>query len=123
MTTETPHKAASGRTQRPEHPTRIQMSRQHPWRAQHPDAVRVDRATQWGNPWRIGDAYPWADYHPMTAEDTVRLFRYTFDTQPGRALIRRELAGKDLACWCKPDQPCHADVLLEIANLWAYSPV
>jgi hypothetical protein len=30
--------------------------------------------------------------------------------------VRRELAGKDLACWCPLDQPCHADVLLEIAN-------
>lgn len=27
-----------------------------------------------------------------------------------------ELAGKDLACWCKPGEPCHADVLLAIAN-------
>ena len=26
------------------------------------------------------------------------------------------LAGRDLACWCPLDQPCHADVLLEIAN-------
>ncbi len=30
--------------------------------------------------------------------------------------IRNELAGSDLACWCPLDQPCHADVLLEIAN-------
>lgn len=30
--------------------------------------------------------------------------------------VRRELAGKDLACWCPLDQPCHADVLLEISN-------
>jgi hypothetical protein len=30
--------------------------------------------------------------------------------------VRRELKGRDLACWCKPDEPCHADVLLEIAN-------
>jgi hypothetical protein len=29
--------------------------------------------------------------------------------------IRRELKGKNLACWC-PAGPCHADVLLEIAN-------
>ncbi len=27
-----------------------------------------------------------------------------------------ELRGKDLACWCGLDQPCHADVLLEWAN-------
>lgn len=26
-----------------------------------------------------------------------------------------ELAGRDLACWCPLDQPCHADVLLELA--------
>lgn len=31
-------------------------------------------------------------------------------------MIRAELAGKNLACWCRPDQPCHADVLLELAN-------
>ena len=31
-------------------------------------------------------------------------------------MIRAELAGKVLACWCPPDQPCHADVLLTIAN-------
>ena len=27
-----------------------------------------------------------------------------------------ELRGKNLACWCPLDQPCHRDVLLEIAN-------
>lgn len=33
-------------------------------------------------------------------------------------LIRRlpELKGKNLACWCSLDKPCHADVLLELAN-------
>lgn len=30
--------------------------------------------------------------------------------------IRKELRGKKLACWCRLDQPCHADVLLELAN-------
>lgn len=28
----------------------------------------------------------------------------------------RELHGKDLACWCRLDQECHADVLLRLAN-------
>lgn len=27
-----------------------------------------------------------------------------------------ELRGKNLACWCKPGTPCHADVLLRLAN-------
>ena len=31
-------------------------------------------------------------------------------------MIRNELAGLDLACWCPLDQPCHADILLDIAN-------
>jgi hypothetical protein len=30
--------------------------------------------------------------------------------------IRCDLAGKNLACWCKPGEPCHADVLLDLAN-------
>ena len=36
-----------------------------------------------------------------------------FVNQP---LIRHHLRGKNLACWCPLDQPCHADVLLDIAN-------
>lgn len=27
-----------------------------------------------------------------------------------------ELRGKNLACWCSLDKPCHADILLELAN-------
>jgi hypothetical protein len=35
---------------------------------------------------------------------------------PCIADIQRELRGKNLACWCPLDQPCHADVLLRLAN-------
>ena len=35
---------------------------------------------------------------------------------PSRESIREALRGKNLACWCALDQPCHADVLLELAN-------
>lgn len=31
-------------------------------------------------------------------------------------LVREQLAGRDLACWCHPGDPCHVDVLLEVAN-------
>ena len=34
-------------------PQRITMSRRHPWSAEHPDAIIVDRRTKWGNPWRV----------------------------------------------------------------------
>jgi len=33
-----------------------------------------------------------------------------------RELARRELKGLDLGCYCDLDQPCHADILLRIAN-------
>lgn len=62
-----------------------------------------------------------------TAEQCVELYRayisgggwpLDWTTQPGFTFedIRRELGGKDLMCWCPPELPCHADVLLEIAN-------
>lgn len=30
--------------------------------------------------------------------------------------LQRELAGKNLACWCRPGLACHVDVLLQVAN-------
>ena len=52
-----------------------------------------------------------------TREDAVSHFRRNIAGQTGYLeMVREELAGKDLACWCPLDQPCHADVLLEIAN-------
>ncbi|MDQ6627829.1 MAG: DUF4326 domain-containing protein, partial [Pseudomonadota bacterium] len=35
---------------------------------------------------------------------------------PAAAAIRSALAGRDLACWCAPGSPCHAELLLRIAN-------
>lgn len=35
---------------------------------------------------------------------------------PTYEAIRTALRGRNLACWCKPGTPCHADVLLELAN-------
>jgi hypothetical protein len=68
------------------------------------------RKSPYANPFKIGrDA--------VDAADAVRLYRQWL---PGTDLYRdlSELAGHDLACWCQLDQPCHADVLLELANPW-----
>ena len=60
-----------------------------------------------------------------TAEQCVEMYRAYITGTPDRInfrhppmieQIRTELAGKNLACWCPPDQACHADLLLEIAN-------
>lgn len=82
-------------------------------------AVYVGRPSRWGNPFRRGDDTPesWAYavelFRRMLALWPVGHGLYPY---PTRAEIRTELAGKDLACWCPLDQPCHADVLLELAN-------
>lgn len=73
-------------------------------------AVRVDRRTKFGNPFKVG-------IHGKQGE-CVELFRqwiWRKDQIALRRQIRAELRGKDLVCWCSP-LPCHADVLMEIAN-------
>lgn len=96
---------------------RIQMSRQRPWRHEHPDAVIVARPSKWGNPWMIltpgGRALAVQRFAEMftTDEEARAAFGY-----PKPDEIRAELAGKDLACWCPLDMACHADVLRRIAN-------
>lgn len=74
-------------------------------------AVNVARPSKWGNPYQADG--------PHDHAYVVGLFRdYLARTEQEelRADIVAELHGKNLACWCRPDEPCHADVLLEIAN-------
>lgn len=107
-------------------PKRIQMSRQRPWRAENPDAVIVARGHEWGNPYRVGEgimgsSYGLQPFSPLiiSRELAVALFRAWLLERFGPDVheqIARELGGRDLACWCPLDQPCHADVLLELAN-------
>lgn len=124
-------------------PRRIQMTRQRPWRADHPDAVIVARPSKWGNAFRIVRAgschvgpavrsqwrngphwhVVWPDggswcfpTREEAARRAVELYQVDARVAPVTETIRVQLAGRDLACWCPPDQPCHADVLLELAN-------
>ncbi len=103
-------------------PQRIQRKRTKGWKMPL-NTVYVGRPTRWGNDWHMRDAksrgidnerdrrawavkqfridiegwrtLPWSDFHP----DNITVLR-----------------GKNLACFCPLDQPCHADVLLELAN-------
>jgi Domain of unknown function (DUF4326) len=100
-------------------PNRIQLRRTKGWRMP-PDTVKVDRSTRFGNPFKVGD-----DGVPDAAT-AVRLFEKLlqrtdiggsdefFIFTPER--LRQDLGAMNLACWCPLDQPCHADVLLRIAN-------
>ena len=50
------------------------------------------------------------------AEALERYERWLADRPDLLARARQELSGRPLACWCKPTDPCHADILLRIAN-------
>jgi hypothetical protein len=97
-------------------PKRIQMHRRKGgWRKAHPDAMIVARPTEWGNPYVCGPE----DSPRLNRAYVTDLFREYLDRPEQvdkRARIRAELRGKDLACWCPLDEPCHGDVLIEIAN-------
>lgn len=87
-------------------PERIQRKRSKGWRIP-PGAVYVGRPTKWGNPFPTAQQYQrWLLAGPMTVDD------------PRHRILSdiHELRGKTLACWCAPGSPCHADVLLELAN-------
>ncbi len=98
-------------------PRRIQRRRVKGWRIPE-GAVYVGRPTKWGNPFRVGI------YKDATTEAVVRWYRaaleggglYSRDGRITAREVREELAGHDLVCWCNETVPCHADVLLEIAN-------
>lgn len=106
-------------------PERIQRSRAKGWRMP-PNTVCVSRPSMWGNPFACRDRAIAARMFRCWLTGSFRtpdIFACTLAI-PGplghyREAMRRELPllrGKNLACWCRLDQPCHADVLLEIAN-------
>lgn len=121
-------------------PKRVQMSRQHPWRAENPDAVVVARPSRWGNPFKVGGEYVTTDFFDsgdvgvLPIDDLKQaagafhswirgeFFVREFDSQRDWIIEHiEELTGRDLACWCPLDTDdgyyqCHADALLELAN-------
>lgn len=103
-------------------PQRIQLSRKAGFNLQKFSvelnglpAVSCARPSKWGNPFVI-QFDPHTGYTPQTAEEAVKMYRSHVDKGLMRIKIRNELRGKNLACYCALDKPCHADVLLEISN-------
>jgi hypothetical protein len=128
---------SQGRTR----PRRVQLRRTKGWHLPE-GAVVVARPTRWGNPFRVvraggrvevrRSAGPGHDEQLGSAESVadgralaVALFERALqagELHYGVADVRGQLAGRHLACWCPLDDaegkrvPCHADVLLEVAN-------
>jgi len=112
-------------------PTRIQRRRVKGWRMPE-NTTYVGRGSKWGNPYKVTednnvvapdgqliivgykhDAHKVAVdlYHKIIAGEMESLEYYQKIDE-----IRAELKGKNLACWCAEGLPCHADLLIEIAN-------
>ena len=83
------------------------------------NTVYVGRPSKWGNPYVAGQTVG-PDDMPMTAQQAVDNYRRYIEAnaqvEKRWRLPIAELTGKNLACFCPLDQPCHADVLLEISN-------
>jgi len=86
-------------------PVRIQLKRTKGWKMP-PNTVKVDRTTKWGNPYKVGTC--------LIPDQSAAVMAFAANLPMGN--FAEELRGKNLACWCKLGDPCHADVLLEIAN-------
>lgn len=124
-------------------PRRIQRRRTAGWKLPE-GAICVTRPGKWGNPFVVGepierdsDLWPYvADLFPgvdgtgfagsmlksvtlTRTEDAVEAHFRWFLEQPALMItVERELGGHDLACFCKPGAPCHADTLLLAAAGW-----
>ena len=97
------------------HPIRIQRKRTKGWRMP-PNTVYVGRPSGWGNPYTIELN---VDAFSGTPTQARQVCVDRFEDGMSDYYLERvkvHLAGKNLACWCPLDQPCHADVLLKIAN-------
>jgi hypothetical protein len=94
-------------------PERLQRKRLAGWRMPS-RCVYVGRPTIFGNPFFGSES---AGLNVARYRDLLegRIRPVNLDRQAILAALK-SLRGKDLACWCPLDQPCHADVLLELAN-------
>lgn len=90
-------------------PIRVQLSRKKGFKLP-PNTVNCARPGRWGNPFRVDIS------NGIDSETAVHLFERANSHPHTKKRIRDELRGKHLACWCKIGEPCHADLLMEIAN-------
>lgn len=104
-------------------PVRIQRRRTKGWRMP-PNTVSVTRPGRWGNPFYWKEGLDAGD--PEWAKGTAAMLYGEWVLHPHRfpergkppavSEIKRELRGKNLACFCKESEPCHAEFLLGVAN-------
>ncbi len=86
---------------------RVRVTWRHKGGRKPEGVVIVARGSRWGNPFKVED---------YGRADAVRLFtEYAAAKAAAEPAWLEPLSGKDLACYCKLDAECHADVLLGLA--------
>jgi hypothetical protein len=107
---------------------RIQRKRVKGWKMPE-NTVYVGRPTKWGNPFKIDKMYIPTDeilanpFNPKwemceDIDQALKLYKEHLDREIKYGRLRLdEIKGKNLACFCKEGEPCHADILLKLANL------
>ncbi|HLF13215.1 MAG TPA: DUF4326 domain-containing protein [Gammaproteobacteria bacterium] len=108
-------------------PHRIQLSRKKGWRMP-PNTVKVNRTTKWGNPFTVSgrrrqiDCVYWfvlmtCSYLLVDRSAPLKVQEaYNDRLRAAKREGFKGLRGKNLACWCRIGDPCHADHLLNIVN-------
>lgn len=106
-------------------PRRIQRKRTKGWRMPE-GAIYVGRPTKWGNPYKItGYRFQTSEGKPCPRDKSAAVEMALRDYEMALEVgilnftpsdVVSVLRGKNLVCWCPLDQPCHADVLLDLAN-------
>lgn len=113
-------------------PRRVVLSRARGWRMPS-NTVKVDRATRWGNPFKPGDLVTGVpgfckggcdERVIASAAEAVLCYEAWLagavnlysQKPPAMWDLAKHLRGKNLACWCKEGEACHAEVLLKWAN-------
>ena len=110
---------------------RVQRQRTKGWRMP-PNTVYCGRPTKWGNPYEVGShtarrravpgyrfdiGNPYYHRGTTTRLEAAEAYRFDFLRDWSKLpMVRRELAAKNLACWCPLGEPCHCDLLLVVAN-------
>ncbi len=100
------------------HPHRVKLSRKKGWKLP-PNTVVVARPTKWGNPWKVRKHKKLRDLRDdCSPREAVEAYERWLQSEGHGILLGAKVAlrGKNLACWCPLDAPCHADVLLRLAN-------
>ena len=94
---------------------RVQRKRTKGWKMPE-NTVYVGRPTKFGNPFFANVYEPFSNLL-VTQEIAVSRYKsWILSNENLLQVVKKELKGKNLACFCSLHKPCHADILLEIAN-------